>query len=90
MADYDIVMQKIDYLDDTKHQIKDAIIEKGQQIEDNDPFRDYVEKIKELTTGDIRLFNTIDEMNNDQKPKKDGDLAHIYLMYHQFDLVNLV
>lgn len=78
MADYDIVMQKIDYLDDTKHQIKDAIIEKGQQIEDNDPFRDYVEKIKELTTGDIRLFNTIDEMNNDQKPKKDGDLAVVY------------
>lgn len=78
MADYDNVMRKIDYLDDTKQQIKDAIIEKGQQIEDDDPFREYVDKIKELSTGDIRLFNTIEEMNSDQKPKKDGDLAVVY------------
>ena len=78
MADYDNVMRKIDYLDDTKQQIKDAIIEKGQQIEDDDPFREYVDKIKELSNGDIRLFNTIDEMNSDQKPKKENDLAVVY------------
>ena len=78
MADYDNVMRKIDYLDDTKQQIKEAIIEKGQQIEDDDPFREYVDKIKELSNGDIRLFNTIDEMNSDQKPKKENDLAVVY------------
>lgn len=78
MADYDNVMRKIDYLDDTKQQIKEAIIEKGQQIEDDDPFREYVDKIRELSNGDIRLFNTIEEMNSDQKPKKDGDLAVVY------------
>lgn len=78
MADYENVIRKIDYLDDTKQQIKEAIIEKGQQIEDDDPFREYVDKIRELSNGDIRLFNTIEEMNSDQKPKKDGDLAVVY------------
>lgn len=78
MADYDRVVRKLDYLDETKQQIKEAIIEKGQTIEDTDPFRDYVEKIREMTTGDIRLFSTIAEMNSDQKPKKDNDLAVVY------------
>ena len=78
MADYDRVVRKLDYLDETKQQIKEAIIEKGQTIEDTDSFRDYAEKIREMTVGDIRLFSTIAEMNSDQKSKKDNDLAVVY------------
>ena len=59
MADYNKVMHKLDYLDDTKVLIKDAIIEKGQDITDDVTFREYVDKIKEISSGDVKLFNTV-------------------------------
>lgn len=77
MADYNKVMHKLDYLDDTKGLIKDAIIEKGQDITDDVTFREYVQKIKEISSGDVKLFNTYEEMYNYEKAK-DGDLAIIY------------
>lgn len=77
MADYEKVMHKLDYLDDTKGLIKDAIIEKGQDITDDVTFREYVQKIKEISSGDVKLFNTYEEMYAYEKAKE-GDLAIIY------------
>ena len=42
---------KLQYLNETKAQIKKAIIDKGQQIGDNDTFRSYVAKIEAIETG---------------------------------------
>ena len=48
MAEYNEVMEKLNYLDDTKLHIKNAIMEKGQEITDLDTFRDYVAKILDI------------------------------------------
>ena len=77
MADYDDVMRKLDYLEDTKSQIKEAIVDKGQPIEEQDPFREYVDKIKKITSGGVKLFDSLDEMYADTK-SKEGDLAVVY------------
>lgn len=53
MATYDDVKTKLDYLDGTKQLIKQAIIAKGQNIEDMDTFREYVDKINEIPLGDF-------------------------------------
>lgn len=55
MADTKYTVQdlqdNLDYLAETKDQIKSAIIEKGQSITDNDTFRSYADKIKDISTG---------------------------------------
>lgn len=45
------INDKTNYLIITKNQIKQAIISKGQNINDNDTFRSYVEKIENIETG---------------------------------------
>lgn len=77
MADYIDVMNKLTYLDDTKIQIKDAIIEKGQQIEDEASFREYVAKILNIDAGKVKLYNSETEMYADTKVKVD-DIALVY------------
>ena len=42
------VIDKLNYLDDTKGLIKDAIIDKGIEIEDDDTFRSYADKISSI------------------------------------------
>lgn len=42
------LVDNITYLNSTKYLIKNAIINKGQEIDDNTPFRDYVEKINNI------------------------------------------
>lgn len=42
---------RLEYLKETKRQIKEAIIDKGQTISDSDPFRSYVAKIEAIETG---------------------------------------
>ena len=41
---------QLDYLAETKEQIKSAIINKGQEIISDTPFREYVEKINNIST----------------------------------------
>lgn len=41
-------IDKLNYLDETKGQIKDALNELGSEITDNDTFRSYVDKIDDL------------------------------------------
>ena len=77
MAEYNEVMEKLNYLDDTKVQIKDAIIEKGQEITDLDTFRDYVAKILDIDSGKVKLYNSEEDMYADDKAKS-GDLALVY------------
>lgn len=43
--------EKLDYLSTTKNEIKQAIIDKGQIIEDTDTFRSYADKIEAIETG---------------------------------------
>ena len=50
MAQQDII-DELNYLKETKQQIKQAIIDKGQEIEDDTPFRYYAAKIEDIETG---------------------------------------
>lgn len=47
--DINTLNTQLTYLEETKQQIKQAIINKGQDIQDNDTFRSYVDKINNLT-----------------------------------------
>ena len=67
MANNTIDIQKIsnqlNYLKETKTQIQQALMDKGQVIDESRPFRDYVENIDKL--GSIKKYNTVDELNAD-------------------------
>lgn len=63
------INQQLEYLDETKAQIKEAIINKGQVITDVDTFRSYVNKISSISTleadtADATLTNTDDLLEN--------------------------
>ena len=45
------ISDKISYLEQTKREIADAIVEKGQTVQDSDTFRSYADKIKEISSG---------------------------------------
>jgi hypothetical protein len=45
------ITPKLNYLNDTKELIKEALIEKGIEVSDTDTFRSYAEKISEIETG---------------------------------------
>lgn len=47
------LQDNLNYLEDTKNLIKQAIIAKGQSISDNDTFRSYKDKIAAITTGEM-------------------------------------
>lgn len=49
------VIDKLNYLDDTKGLIKMAVTRKGVEIEDNDPFRSYADKISSIPAGEPEL-----------------------------------
>ena len=44
------LLDNLNYLDETKKQIKQAIVDKGQPISDTDSFRSYVDKIDKIST----------------------------------------
>lgn len=60
------IKEKLDYLNETKNLMKEALIEKGQEVKEEDTFRSYVDKIKNIKGGIIR--------------NPDGD--HIYGVKH--------
>lgn len=45
------ITKQLEYLNETKSILKDAIINKGQSIEDTLPFRNYADKIQNIETG---------------------------------------
>lgn len=71
------LITKLNYLDGTKEVIADAIEQAGASITPEMTFRDYANVISELSTGDVLLFETVDEMQAYENPK-DGILALIY------------
>ncbi len=44
--------EKLTYLAQTKAQIRQAIIDKGVEVPENTPFRDYARQIGQITTGE--------------------------------------
>ena len=42
--------EKLEYLNNTKSLIKNAIINKGQEVTSSTPFREYVDKINNIET----------------------------------------
>lgn len=53
------VVDKLNYLNDTKSEIRQAIIDKGVTVEDSDTFRDYADKIRAIQTGESSGTDTI-------------------------------
>lgn len=45
------IMEKLDYLEGTKTSIRNAIIAKGQEVDEEDTFRSYAQKIAAIETG---------------------------------------
>lgn len=72
--------ENLEYLNETKGIIKQAIIDKGVEIDENTSFREYADKISDITTGgsgDIKLFETQEDMQADVNPQE-NDLAVVY------------
>lgn len=71
MADQKYTVQdlqdNLNYMEDTKNLIKQAIIEKGQSVTDEDTFRSYKDKIKAIKTGEMteeEYMNAIETAND--------------------------
>ena len=47
------LQDNLNYIEDTKNLIKQAIIAKGQPVTDNDTFRSYKDKINAIQTGEM-------------------------------------
>ena len=45
------INDKLNYLNETKNQIKNAIVEKGVEISETDTFRSYADKISNISAG---------------------------------------
>lgn len=72
------IKSDLNYLEETKGLIKEAIINKGQDIEDNTPFREYVDKIDNISTEPtkpmgVKVYKSI-EILDDQT-----DLINYYV-----------
>lgn len=74
-VDINTIYNQLNYLDETKQEIKQALINKGQEVTSEQTFRSYVNNINNL--GNIKLFNTVQEMQDDPTAKPD-DMAVVY------------
>lgn len=61
------IAEKLNYLNTTKANIKNAIIEKGVSVSDNDTFRSYATKISDISSGggpsEITMLQNTKELN---------------------------
>lgn len=62
-VDINTIYNQLNYLDETKQQLRTALINKGQTVPVSQPFRNYVDNINNL--GTAKLYNDINEMTND-------------------------
>lgn len=69
------ISDHLNYLEETKEQIKQALSDKGQ-IVNNIPFRNYVDSINNL--GTAQVYNNLDEMNNTTMSIKNGSVGIVY------------
>ena len=74
------INDKLEYLNQTKQDIKQAIINKGQNITEEDTFRSYVDKINDIELGvlselEAQILNTnLDFILNEKVPELVIDL----------------
>lgn len=80
MADQKYTVQdlqdNLNYMEDTKNLIKQAIIEKGQSVTDEDTFRSYKDKIKAIKTGEMteeEYMNAIETANDILGVSEEGE-----------------
>ena len=52
------LIDNLEYLDETKRQIKQSIINKGQIINNSDSFRSYVDKIENISDK-VEIFSIL-------------------------------
>lgn len=72
------IKSDLDYLEETKGLIKEAIINKGQDIDANTPFRDYVDKIADIQTGPSKPFG-VKMYKRFEISANQNDLVNYYL-----------
>lgn len=62
------VVDKLNYLKETKTAIKNALVEKGVEVADSDTFRSYAQKVADIPAGggdiDALIDNSITEINS--------------------------
>ena len=73
--DIGTISNQLNYLKDTKAQLKQVLIDKGLQVDDTTPFRDYASQISNMEN--VMLFDSLDEMNN-TIDVADGTLCLVY------------
>lgn len=70
------LQDNLNYMEDTKNLIKQAIIEKGQSVTDEDTFRSYKDKIKAIKTGEMteeEYMNAIETANDILGVSEEGE-----------------
>lgn len=71
------ITKKLEYLDDTKELIRQAIIKMGQQVGTAIKFRDYPEYIKKIKTGDVILYSSYSSLAK-VTDVNEGQIALVY------------
>ena len=56
------VADKLAYLADTKDDIRAALVEKGLDVPESTPFRQYAEKIREISSGSTGKESTFQKL----------------------------
>ena len=69
------IAEKLAYLNNTKTAIKNAIIDKGVTVEDTDTFREYADKIAEISSGGSIIDRTYIFNGEDTTPAWNTDLV---------------
>ena len=87
IIDINAINNQLNYLDETKQEIKQALINKGQVVTDAQTFRSYVDNINNL--GMLKQFNTYNELEEDTTAK-DGDIAIVYNLSEELPDVDVV
>lgn len=97
MADMQEIDEQLTELENTKQSIKEAIIEKGQEISDSEPFSSYADKILDINgEGDVLLVNSPSELPKTSDADKlallaSSDLTTYYNVYkYQNDRWNML
>jgi len=71
------IIKKLEYLDETKELIRQAIIKMGQQVGTAIKFRDYPNYIKQIKTGDVILYSSYSALAK-VTDVNDGQIALVY------------
>ncbi len=54
--------EKLVYLEETKADIRAALVEKGMDVPESMPFREYAEKIREISSGSTGKESTFQKL----------------------------